>query len=156
MAFGQGGAAIQVCGCLCGLIMLAGSITYGVFLGIYAYGNPDPDQCWWIKGNPTSAATQEGAVMLGSMQNPPVTGDLIDVHAKFTGWFMWGFWTCLAPCLACPIMVILALAKAQSLVAVVSGCVSCGVSISNLIWIIMGAVYRWGPMGKASTGAAFN
>ena len=151
MALGQGGVAIQICACLCSLIFLGGAITYGVFLGIYAYGNPDPADCWWIKGLEQSRTSAEAALELGANSNPIVTGVPIDVHAKFAGWFTWGFYTCIAPCLACPIMLCLALAKAQQLSMVVSGCVSCGVSISNLVWIIMGAVYRWGGMGKAST-----
>ena len=45
-----GSGAAQAISCLCTLACLGGLITYTVYLGIYAYNNPDPEECWWIKG----------------------------------------------------------------------------------------------------------
>ena len=116
MAFNQGGGDSQgliicfaICYCCCLSILLAGSIVYAVYLGIYGYGNPDPEECWWIKGLPESRSSEEAVIAYGNGMEPKVLGQPIDVHARFTGWFIWGFYTCLAPCMACPILTCLAL-----------------------------------------------
>ena len=103
MAFGRGGGdsegvfiCLAICYCCCLSIMLAGMIVYAVFLGIYGYGSPDPEECWWIKGLPESRSSQEAAIAYGNEMEPKVLGQPIDVHARFTGWFIWGFYTFLA------------------------------------------------------------
>ena len=49
--------------CLCALSILGGVITYIVYLGIYAYNNPDPLECWWSKELTHSYADETAATV---------------------------------------------------------------------------------------------
>ena len=51
---GTGGTIIGlICSCGC----LAGLITYMVYLGIYAFNNPDPAACWVVEGTDATHGT---------------------------------------------------------------------------------------------------
>ena len=51
---GTGGTIIGlICGCSC----LAAAITYMVYLGIYAFNNPDPAACWVVEGTDATHGT---------------------------------------------------------------------------------------------------
>ena len=43
-----------------------------VFLGIYAYGNPDPLHCYYIKGVDTTAIDRNSALILAEDRAIPV------------------------------------------------------------------------------------
>jgi len=134
---GTGGTIISlICSCAC----LAGVITYMVYLGIYAFNNPDPEACWWTEGDVHGSATE-----------PIVTGDAVavNVHVTFVNWFVWGFWTCVAPCLSIPLFCIVGCLGMPQVLTALGGLLSCGVGCSSLFWIIFGTVWRFGSMGKA-------
>ena len=136
---GTGGTIVSlICSCAC----LAGVITYMVYLGIYAFNNPDPEACWWMEGD-----------VHGSAVKPILTGDAVavNVHTTFVNWFVWGFWTCVSPCLAIPLFCIVGCLGMQTVLSGLGGLLSCGVGCSTLFWIIFGAVWRFGSMGSACT-----
>ena len=133
---GTGGTIISlICSCAC----LAGIITYMVYLGIYAFNNPDPAACYWTEGAATGSATE--------IPNP--TGELVivNVHTTFVNWFVWGFWTCVSPCLAIPLVCIVGCMGMPTILSALGGLLSCGVGCSSLFWIIFGTVWRFGSMG---------
>ena len=64
-----------------------------VFLGIYAYGNPDPLHCYYVKGVDTTAVDKNSALILAEDRAIPVEpGYPIDIAHLFRSWFLWGFW----------------------------------------------------------------
>ena len=59
---GSGGSRLaQGLTCLITLACLGGIITYWVYLGIYAYNNPDPTDCFWGEGLTHSYSVQADA-----------------------------------------------------------------------------------------------
>ena len=50
-AAAQGGMCLSCClPLLCGCGLLGGAITLTVYLGKFAYQNPDPEDCWAVRG----------------------------------------------------------------------------------------------------------
>ena len=50
-------AAISCC-----LLSTIGFITYIVYLGIYAFDNPDPTDCWYLSGSTVGQTSREAAI----------------------------------------------------------------------------------------------
>ena len=135
--------------CLCALGIIGGVITYQVYLGVYAYNNPDPTECWWAKGLDHSY-TSETAAQLAAGADVELT----DVHNKYVTWFVWGFWTSVSPCIAIPVIITLMCLGAEAIINFLAVAFGCGYACSGLFWFIFGIVWRWGKMGQASTRAA--
>ena len=76
-------------------------IVFIVYLGIYAFNNPDNDA--WI--GKTSGNVDTSDFKLFNTQEDGSKGgatDLVDIHARFVSWFFWGFLqTCVIPFGAC-------------------------------------------------------
>ena len=145
-----GSGAAQAISCLCGLACLGGLITYTVYLGIYAYNNPDPEECWWIKGLDVSQTTSAAATAAGALSDPALTAEPVNVHLVYVGWFLWGFWMCISPCIAAPVLMTLGCVSMQA-TQVLGGLFSCALGCGQLFWVIFGFVWRWGAMGQASS-----
>ena len=148
----QGGEASglqQGIACLCALAMFGGVITYLVFLGIYAYNNPDPLDAWW-GGDLTHSYTTE----LAAQTAAGVGVEVQNVHLVYVTWFVWGFWTAISPCIAIPVFITLGCFGVQALLQLIGAAFGCGYACSSLFWFIFGIVWRWGSMGKACTRGA--
>jgi len=76
-------------------ILTIGYLVLMIFLGIYAYGNPDPKTAFYIFGVDSVALNKEtitaSAVKFGVTIKP---GYPIDMAVLFRSWFLWGFWGC--------------------------------------------------------------
>jgi hypothetical protein len=142
------GTASKCIGCLCTLGCCAAQVTLIVYLGIFAFNNPDKDSWYGVDAN------GEGALFAKEAE-ATTTGDteLEDIHGKFVLWFLWGFIMALAPCAAAPV---LALANCihEMVGKVLGGIVSCGMACGGLAWWISGIVWRFKASGSFAAGDA--
>ena len=76
------------------------SLLYAIFviyLGIYAYANPDPSHSYYIDGLDTTGMSRMAAETLAKERGIPVkAGYPVDMAHLFRTWFMWGFWGSIA------------------------------------------------------------
>lgn len=84
-----GASSALVCVCCCALSAVP--IVLLVYLGIYAFDNPDTD-AWYglVKKEHTLFATEDAGKLAGAEE-------LVDIHSRFISWFLWGFIQMLAP-----------------------------------------------------------
>lgn len=144
------GSVGSILGLICSCACLGGVITYAVYLGIYAFNNPDPASCFYVEGVTTASADQSTVEAL-AVSAGITDAVAVNAHTVFVSWFVWGFWTCIAPCLAIPLFILTACMQMQTLTMALSGLLSCGVGCSQLFWIIFGSIWRFGGMGAACT-----
>ena len=78
-----GASSALVCVCFCALSAVP--IVFLVYLGIYAFDNPDTG-AWYglVKKEQTLFATEEAGKLVGAEE-------LVDIHNRFVVWFLWGF-----------------------------------------------------------------
>jgi len=136
----------QCIGCLCSLGCCAAQVTFIVYLGIFAFNNPDKEA--WYGINATGQAN-----LFAAESDATTTGDteLDDIHGKFVMWFLWGFIMSLAPCAAAPLMAIAGCIH-LTLANVLGGILSCGIGCGGLAWWISGIVWRFKASGAFAAG----
>ena len=67
--------------------------VFVVYLGLFAYGNPDPNHCFYVDGLDTPAKSKQSVMILAGDRDIRVkTGYPIDMAHIFRTWFLWGFW----------------------------------------------------------------
>ena len=82
---GKGVLAAVIC-CVCACFGLG--ITATVYMGIYAFNNPDAPAIYY--------ETLGGKPELASPDNVPLGAlEIDDIHDRFVTWFYWGFFQCL-------------------------------------------------------------
>ena len=127
------------CGCF------ATIIAFCVFLGLYAFNNPEPD-CFYIPGSDTS---QPYLAVDADVEAEGVE----PIHEQFVTWFTWMFANMMilfvAPCIG---IIVLAITDEEVLGAASSGFCACACSCSLLVAYIMGLVWRYGKAGKFASG----
>ena len=74
---------VQNLTCFCSFLSLAAVITFCVYLGIYAFDNPEPE-CYYIAGTET---TQPQLKRIADVNSDGVE----PIHDEFVKWFMWMF-----------------------------------------------------------------
>ena len=68
-------------------------IVFVIYLGLYAYDNPDPENCFYIDGLDKTTPTKLEAINLAIDRGIPIpTGYPVDMAHMFQSWFIWGFW----------------------------------------------------------------
>ena len=139
---------LAVCACFC--TILGSTIALVVYLGVYAYNNPDVTDCWYVDGmtvgETTAQAALDAATKQGLEQMEP-----INVHQLFTAWFAWAFWTALLPCLCAPVITLVNCFQIQALDTLVQGAACLTACCSTLWLLILGAIWRFGNIGDACT-----
>ena len=135
------GSCVLAILCLCSLTCLVLLITFIVFLGIFAFANPNNAAFYGVD--------TAGVETLYATQNP--TGDLTDVHGDFVTWFTWGFYQQMLP-VAGLLLVGIATMINASLAKFCQGVVSIGSVCGSLAWIIAGLVWRFRASGKFASG----
>jgi len=77
--------------CVCCFALSVVPIVFLVYLGIYAFNNPDQD-AWYglVKTEQTLFTTEDAGKMVGAE-------NLVNIHSRFVVWFLWGFIQMLAP-----------------------------------------------------------
>ena len=79
-------------------------LTIVIYLGIYAFDNPDPTDCWYIDGLPQTFLSEYEARQAALQQKLEIPDhEPINVHRVFVIWFTWGFWTIIGPFLVSPL-----------------------------------------------------
>ena len=132
---------IGVCGCFTTFI------TFTVYLGIYAFSNPEA-QAYYISGSDETQAELVAIV-------PDAEADgVIPIHDHFVTWFTWMFanqlitlsWICTLPIL------ILFYNGSKNPAAIIFQICFSSYSCSVLIAYIMGLVWRFSKAGKFASG----
>ena len=136
--------------CLC--IICCAYVTLLVFVGIYAYKNPDPTDCWYLAGMQVGMASEEAA--LADM--PQDLGEPVNVHAVYTGWFTWLFWTLMVPVFGLATMITMTGievdARKIDCVGLIYACATC---LSFIAVFVVGSIWRFSGMSKACTRDVF-
>ena len=135
------GACGTAIACLCALTCCSGFITFCVFLGKFAFANPNNAAYYGVDA--------AGAETLSATQN--TAGDLTDVHGDFVTWFTWGFAQQMIP-IAGILLVSISMMISGSLAAICQGLVGCGAGCGGLAWWIAGIVWRFRASGKFASG----
>ena len=132
---GAGTCVMALC-CLCSCAMLGLYITFTVYLGKYAFSNPNMDVNYWVAA--------DGTQTLEPIATPIPEGatDVTAIHATFVKWFLWGFIQMLLPIAGGLLFFV------PSLAACVQGSTQC----AGFIWWIMGMVWRFSAAGKFASG----
>jgi len=81
---GGGGCLATSIACLCILACFGGAITFVVYLGMYAFANPNA-AAWY-------GETIDGIIITpGLYDDPTKVSTPVDIHGQFVTWFLWGF-----------------------------------------------------------------
>jgi len=140
MKYEASGGCAKFCACMMSLACCAGGITFMVYLGKYAFDNPDVDGVW---------AVEEPALkmQMGDQGNDAA----VPVHDNFVKWFLWGLIQCLimpaGMCLAGICMVI-----SQPLGTCFGGLTGCAGLCGGLAWWICGIIWRFNRVGQYAAG----
>ena len=141
---GGAGLCAQIFGCICSCGCLAGFITFMVYLGKYAFSNPDP-LAWYVEGD-------NGYLTL----TPPAENaeGIVDIHGEFVLWFTWMFAN-MCFYVVMPVFMgigMCLMASSPMIGNIFNGLVGCGSMCSGLIVWIMGMVWRFSAAGKYASG----
>ena len=139
---GSAGACVA---CLCGLACSSLPIIFTVYLGIYAFNNPDKE-AWYGKVGDEQSLFVSHADGEGSSAT-----DLANIHQRFVTWFLWGFIQTLAPI---GIGLIGAIGAAINPVCgtALGGIGGCAMGCGGLAWWITGIVWRFRSDGAFAVG----
>ena len=123
----------------------AAHIALTVYLAIYAFSNPDNEAWVGTAPNGEFQLYESEAAAAGAT-------DLINIHQRFVGWFMWGFFIIFAsPCTACLLAGIAVMCSNK--VSIACACfLGCGNICVMLAWWIAGIAYRFSQRGKYACG----
>lgn len=137
-------------------VIIVGYLVLLVFLGIYGYNNADPSHAYFVPGVDKPALTRPAAISLAESAGVAVrAGYPTDFAHLFRVWFLWGFWGSLVFVTGMTIFVPLlyCLPDQQSGCFQMVGGILCLISsCSGLIWVIMGAFWRFSAAGKIVSG----
>ena len=135
---------IKVVGCLVSCACCAAGVTFLVYLGIFAFNNPNPEAWYATKGTDESLFKDEAAATAAGYS------DLDNVHGHFVTWFLWGFLNAVIPMGLALIagLCMLISPRAGQVVGSLAGCGGC----SGLAWYIAGLCWRFRASGKYASG----
>ena len=127
-------------------VFLAAYITLSVFLGLYAFNNPDA-QAYYISGTDTSQADLVPIIPANDADG------VVPIHDHFVTWFTWMFINKIVllcfPCIAC-LLYTICLNKKRGLICnqlfLISYC------CSSLVALVMGLIWRFGEAGRFASG----
>ena len=127
------------------IFILAPIIAWTVYLGIYAFDNPD-SPAWYgiVDGKP------------GLFENHELESvELLDIHRRFASWFLWGFIHALAPwllflCVKVCTALSPKLGECSQILAI------CSYGCSTVAWWVTGIVWRFRPDGAFASGDKFS
>ena len=135
-----------------GVISLGVMATVTVYLGIYAYNNPDPKACWVVRDLHTSGVTKSDVIArANSMGIDIVDGYPLEMHKVYVVWFLWGFWAQIICIVLTAIVVPLSFYK-QNLASVL-GSIFFGLYCTNsFVWLAFGSIWRFSKAGVVASG----
>ncbi len=143
---GACGTIMAIFSCLLGCGCLAAAVAFVVFLGIYAFNNPNAEAIYGVNVDGTEAlfATMEDAEAAKAT-------DLDDVHGNFVIWFLWGFIQQMVTC-GGPLLGGLCMMISPQVASAVMGLLGCASGCGGLAWYITGLVFRCRQSGNFASG----
>lgn len=137
-------------------ILFAVYTVFIIYLGLYAYGNPDPYHCFYIDGLDTPGTSKANAKDLAEDRGIEVrTGYPIDMAHLFQTWFIWGFWdkmlqiSIIAVFLPMQFMSKTRHVHVQKIAFFILQALSI---LSFLIWFTVGFFWRFSRAGRVASG----
>ena len=81
MGYFNGSKSLVVTGTVLSIFTIATFVTIIVFLGIFAYSNPDPDSCWVVRDLENTERTQAAVVQSAKTLSVEITeGYPVEMH----------------------------------------------------------------------------
>ena len=142
-----GTSGVVLCLVSCAFAILP--IVMTVYLGIYAFNNPDSEA--WL-GLSKSGKEEDFALFKDEAAGKAAQAtELVDVHGRFLVWFLWGFIAQLSPIAVVILTSIFTLCHPGfgSFCGGVLGCAQC---CGTLAWWITGIVWRFRADGAYAAG----
>ena len=129
--------------CACSAI----PIVLMVYMGIYAFNNPDSD-AWHgvVEGGEFKLCEDEAAAQKLQAANA------VDIHGRFVAWFLWGSLVMLPAPIIAGLVAFLAMLVSPALGTFCSTLFGCAVSCGGLAWWITGIVWRFRSDGAYASG----
>jgi len=123
-----------------------------IYLGIYAFSNPDSKSCWVVHDLESPMPTKEGAKMKADAMGIDVSeGYPVEMNKLFRTWFTWGFWSKIY--LMVTSILFGSLGKYCVNASDFLGKISCGLYMLNgFVWIVFGAIWRYSDAGSIASG----
>ena len=143
---------MQAVGAVLGFLTIATFITVLVFLGIFAFNNPDPNSVWIVRDFESAERTRDAVIAGAGASGVDITeGYPVEMHKLFSAWFAWGFWACLAYAILFVGFGAITAAVPKvgaTLVSVITG-LFC---TNSIVWLICGFVWRFSKAGSIASG----
>lgn len=133
-------------GCVLCTACSAAPIVLTVYMGIYAFNNPDNPA--WLGTSPeleNKLYADEAAGLADNAQS------MVDIHNRFVNWFMWGFITMIAP-IGSALLYAMLIFISPALAQFCGGTLSCAIGCSSIAWWIVGIVWRFRSDGAYAAG----
>ena len=149
---GQDNPVAKAVGLTITVIVTGFLATVIIYLGIYAYKNPDPKACWVVRDLHTTAKTKQEVVARANAMGIDITeGYPQEMHRLYIAWFRWGFYTHLVYVIVSIVVAFLAMAK-KSYAWTIAGFNCCIFTTNSLVWLAMGAIWRFSKAGVTASG----
>jgi len=140
--------------CIFGVVVLLYSFLI-VYLGVYGYANPDPENCFYVDGVDTPGLTAESTEALATEKGIAIrAGYPVNMAHLFRSWFLWGFWSHIVGLVVQLVFLpMFFLFRVSSNIPHVSYMVFQGVNCCNLIaWFLLGFFWRFSRAGRIISG----
>jgi len=134
-------------------VVVAGVFTTAtVYLGIYAYKNPDPLNCWVNRDVFIPSLTKEEATnVVKGLGVEPIEGYPVEMHKIYLAWFLWGFWAKIA--FAALIVATVAVCYKSYSGGLIVASISVGLyAVNSIVWLIVGGIWRFSKGGMTASG----
>ena len=139
-----------ICSCITGGVAFTTAL---VFLGYYAYSNPDPSQCWVVRDLHSAWPTKADAIARADTMDIDVTsGYPMEMHAVFELWFTWGFWAKITLIAALLLGVGVYKSGHENAGKIVLFLSSGLYAAQGIVWLGLGAVWRYSKAGQVASG----
>ena len=123
-----------------------------IFLGYYAFGNPDPKSCWVVRDLAATALTKEGILKKASdMGVDVVDGYPVNMAKVYQAWFAWGFWNNTIVTIS-SITFWLVKKYSEKAALIGNGIFGSLFCISSVVWLMFGAIWRFSKAGTIASG----
>ena len=126
-----------------------------IYFGVYAYGNPDPAECFFIDGVESTRRSRQAITDQAERLSVEVRpGYPINMATLFRSWFMWGFWgSVFQVALVATLIPLCFLMKSQIPILNISGGILQGVlCCNNIAWFFLGFFWRFSRAGRIASG----
>mgnify|MGYP007023081433 CR=1 FL=1 len=143
----------KIFGIICCVLATGVMATVTVYLGIYAYKNPDPKACWVVRDLHTSGLTKSDVIARSNaMGIDIVDGYPMEMHKVYVVWFLWGFWANVAILALNVLLMPLGFMKKER-TGMILGSVFCGFyCINTFVWLAFGGIWRFSKAGVVASG----